>query len=526
VLSDDDALRLLLRQARRDRTTPDITQAVENEAKEIVKELGYLPLAIEQAAGYIRESLYGLTGFLSIYRSNRAHILRRVGPPSYQESVWTSWNMSFIKLRELSPGSLELLNLFAFLNPDGISIEFLQAGKEALEPHTRDLLDDRYRFDQLYTALCRFSLVRLIEKSNSIAVHRLVQAVVKGSMSVEEQTLWRGRALTLCKGAFPWVREKDITLQRHFRSQVVSCITDVEMENSDMAADMLSRLAWYFDCETQYEDSVPLWERAITMYRNLHGVEEAQLFICMDWLGESYVHLGRLARAAELRHVAFPSLRRILGNEHEDTVASQRNLGVTLVKQGQISEGILLIEDACAVQRKMWGDANPRTQSTMRKLASTYVQQGRTKDAEELLEAVYLNTKSHRRGTFRAVQCDLGWVYCLQGKVDEGITLLENSYKLQKDSLGEEHPVTLVVARYLSCAYIRQGRFTEGMERLKKTIEMQKKALGVKHQDTLLSIKYLAEAYRKHGREEESSALFEELTKRGWSGANFLDYTT
>ena len=48
---------------------------INSEAVQIVEELGFLPLAIEQAAAYIRESLKDIFKFLPVYYVNREIVL-------------------------------------------------------------------------------------------------------------------------------------------------------------------------------------------------------------------------------------------------------------------------------------------------------------------------------------------------------------------------------------------------------------------------------------------------------------------
>ena len=146
TLNEDEATQLLLSGVKSESAaTDDIS-----EAKKIVKELGYLPLAIEQAAGYIRTSSDGITGFLSVYNSNRKQILNRPGPRSYPTSVAATWQLSFNKIRRENPKALELLNLFAFLNPDEIMVGFLQAGKECHDESIRYLLSEPCVFNCTY----------------------------------------------------------------------------------------------------------------------------------------------------------------------------------------------------------------------------------------------------------------------------------------------------------------------------------------------------------------------------------------
>ena len=105
------------------------------QADKIVTELGYLPLAIEQAAAYVREAGGDFLTFLKEYEENHEDVLRWVprGNRQYTHSVATMWSMSFNIVQKNHALATELFRLLAFLNPNGILIDFLISGAEALE---------------------------------------------------------------------------------------------------------------------------------------------------------------------------------------------------------------------------------------------------------------------------------------------------------------------------------------------------------------------------------------------------------
>ena len=105
------------------------------EAREIVKELGYLPLAIEQAAAFIREASRNLSHYLTSYRENRKiHHARqsKANRNYYKETIDTTWRLSFEQIEKNNSDASKLLRLLAFLNPDGVLTDFLISGKAGL----------------------------------------------------------------------------------------------------------------------------------------------------------------------------------------------------------------------------------------------------------------------------------------------------------------------------------------------------------------------------------------------------------
>jgi hypothetical protein len=98
-------------------------------AKEIAKQLGGLPLALDQAGAYLEETRCGLSGYLNLYRNHAPELLRRRGMLvfDYPKSVATTWVLSFENIEKANSVATEFLCFCAFLDPDGISEEvFIQ----------------------------------------------------------------------------------------------------------------------------------------------------------------------------------------------------------------------------------------------------------------------------------------------------------------------------------------------------------------------------------------------------------------
>ena len=108
-------------------------------------ELGCLPLAIEQAAAYVREVTWSFTSYYAEYLKNRKKLSQWVpaGNRQYVCSVDTAWSMSFKVVRNNNPSAAQLLHLFSFLNPDGIQIDFLLDGAEALAEDLQQVLSSQ-----------------------------------------------------------------------------------------------------------------------------------------------------------------------------------------------------------------------------------------------------------------------------------------------------------------------------------------------------------------------------------------------
>ena len=72
----------------------------ESSAKLLTKEIGYLPLALEQAGAYIEETGISLSDYLIRFKKHRKTALKRGKPADYPDTVATTWEISFQTVRE------------------------------------------------------------------------------------------------------------------------------------------------------------------------------------------------------------------------------------------------------------------------------------------------------------------------------------------------------------------------------------------------------------------------------------------
>ena len=95
---------------------------------------------------------------------------------------------------------------------------------------------------------------------------------------------------------------------------------------------------------------------------------------------------GRYGDAEELQMQVMETRRRVLGDEHPDTLITMANLG-------RWQEAEELQVQAMQTRRKVLGDEHPSTLVSMANLASTYRNQGRWKEAFALMETCFQRRK-------------------------------------------------------------------------------------------------------------------------------------
>ena len=109
-------------------------------------------------------------------------------PADYPTPVVATWNISFDRLRSGRPAAVRLLQLCAFLlaRADLDDLLYSEEMIDALLPYD-DALSEKLMLGRVIRDIGRFALAKVDQGSNSIQIHRLVQAVIRSQMTEEEQ---------------------------------------------------------------------------------------------------------------------------------------------------------------------------------------------------------------------------------------------------------------------------------------------------------------------------------------------------
>ncbi|KAI9700241.1 MAG: hypothetical protein M1836_002255 [Candelina mexicana] len=229
---------------------------------------------------------------------------------------------------------------------------------------------------------------------------------------------------------------------------------------------------------------------------------------------------GRCDEAEELTVQVMETNKKVLGEEHPDTLTSMINLAWMYFNQGRCKEAEELIIQVIKTNKKMLGEEHPDTLTSMANLARIYSKQGRWKKAEELMVQVMgLNKKmlgKEHSDTLSSMN-DLVSIYSNQGRWSEAEALGEQVLKMKKRVLGKEHPSKLSSMANLVSIYSNQGRWSEAEALGEQVLKMKKRVLGKEHPSTLSSMANLVSIYSNQECWSKAISLMEncfELQKR------------
>jgi tetratricopeptide (TPR) repeat protein/transcriptional regulator with XRE-family HTH domain len=444
-------------------------------ALQIAEELGYLPLAIDQAGAYLEETQCGLQQYLDLYRSRRTDLLCRRGGvvQDHPDSVATTWSLSFAAIQHRSALAADLLRLCAVLHPDGIPEElFLQAAAQ-LGPVLSTLEMDPLQFNQAVAVIQGYSLLRRSSREHMLSIHRLVQVVLQDTMSPQEHALWIDRATAGLNAVFPEVRHQrweQWTQCGRLLPHVLGAATASGMEhNTPELASLLTKAADYLLQSAQYEQAEPLYQRALTIYDQMPGCEHPHVAFPLNGLADLYREQGRYEQAEPLYQRAL-HLWETLGHKYLEIPSPLNNLALLYKRQGNLQLAEQLLRRHIFLVEQRLGPQHREVAAPLNNLAILYAEHGNHRQAEPLLQ--------------RALSID------------------EQTY-------GKEHPEVAYSLTNLAEVYREQGWFEKAEPLYYRALHIREQALGSEHPQVASPLKGLADLYREQCRFEEAEPLYQ-----------------
>jgi serine/threonine protein kinase/tetratricopeptide (TPR) repeat protein len=241
-----------------------------------------------------------------------------------------------------------------------------------------------------------------------------------------------------------------------------------------------------------------------------------------------YKDLGMTDTALALEQQALDARRRVLGEDHPDTIASIGNVGAFLAKQGKLSEGEPYYHDVLERSRRVNGEEHPRTLTCIANLGFLLKSQGKLNDAEPF----YRNALEKRRRVLGDDHPDtltsihhLGILRQEQGRFSEAESLYREALERRRRVLGNEHRDTLATLNSLAVLLNDQEKADQAIAHFREVVAGRRRVLGEAHPSTLLAMQNLGTVLGSNGRPDEGEALMREAlsNQRRLLGRNHPD---
>jgi tetratricopeptide (TPR) repeat protein len=362
-----------------------VPQLTEDQAGRVAEALGDLPLALAQAGAHLADTGIAAQDYLTLLAERTTELLAHGVSATYPVSLTASTQITLDRLAAQSPAALMLLILASYLAPEPIPLALFTTHPDQLPDPLGTAATDPLAFTALTRLLRLYGLARI--EPATFALHRLLAAILR-SRPHPYQDL-PTRAIRLLRAAVPadpgdnppvWPAWRQLLPHVLVATDTHRPVSGVEEE----VAWLLHRAAEYLQSRGEPAPARLLFERARDLRRRILGDDHPNTLESASSLSLNLWELGQFEPARQLGEETLTRCRRILGDDHPLTLRLTESLAITLRELRQYEPARQLGEDALTRMRRVLGDDHPHTLESADSLAITLRESGHYEQARQL----------------------------------------------------------------------------------------------------------------------------------------------
>ncbi|MFE1507572.1 FxSxx-COOH system tetratricopeptide repeat protein [Streptomyces sp. NPDC058726] len=523
------------------------TDGEEEEREQLAIELGCLPLAVEQAAAYINYTKASCARYLDLLRKvpGRA-FAATVDIGASTTTIAKTWQVTLESIEEYSPLAIQVLKILAWVGSEDLPRAALYA-----------TIDDSFEVDSALGLLSAYSMISLT--SDSVNVHRLVQAVVRASetsptpshphqeaaigilktLNLEPETafhswpMWR-RMLPHIEALDHFVpaelasaalRNLLYFAARFLKSQeqfdqalkyAEKCVHTAKLESGENedGLDLLSCmniLGGMLQAVGRHDEAVELFRSLVRDSVEMHGPLDPFTLSMKNNLASACQDAGLMAEAIDLFEKTLLEREGNLPAGHPDILTSRHNLASAYGINGQPHRSIPLLEHVAEERRIAFGDASIKALNSMSVLADAYRKSGKLVQAANVMKHVLGKREEildqDDVSVLHARQ-KLAEIYRQAGNAKRAIPLYERNLEIAVRAFGDTDPRTIDCSIPLAFAYqdVKQPR--EAISILRRVLDWQESVHGEDSKFVVITRNNLAIAHWLAGEVKLAADLF------------------
>ena len=454
------------------------------EAMALAQELGFLPLALEQAASYMERTGALPAAYLHRFRSRRKQMLASGTDLAYGGNIDSAWSLALSQLTGQVPAAATLLQLCAFCAPEPIPLTLFRLSHEFLPAVLAEAIhgdDPNGSLDDLIAEILRFSMAR--RHGDALQLHRLMQDVIIARMSgPEHATLASATSQILARAAAslpdwltPW--HAWALLGPHLLHAATRLGTDDPSRLRRQAIRFCIELLY---TGAQYQAGHQVATQLYASYAAALSDDHPDTLRSAAVLAESILLTGGDDRARSLAERTYARQCVALGTDDPDTLETASTLCSMRYHAGDLQAALALARDTLERRCKVLGTNHVDALWSADTLARLLDSVGDLEAARVL----YDDTLTRRRAALGEDHLTTVWsLHQLATRLDlsgdhaAARTVMEDALSRYWRRLGKDHPQSLGAADTLATILIHVGELNKARELARDTLARRRQLM-------------------------------------------------
>ncbi|MCL6674555.1 tetratricopeptide repeat protein [Streptomyces panaciradicis] len=322
------------------------------------RQLGWLPLALEQAAAYISQAEITVTEYLRDLPGGA--------------SVEDTFRRAIARISRTSPAAVDLLRLCTFLASEDVQKTTLMQHRSVLPTRLREVMADPVSFNREVLLLVDHSLLTRSgdwrDGSAAYGMHPRVQTLIHEGLSLAERLEWSQAAVRLVEASFPTTpdllesRPKCERMMPHVEAVIDKLAWGDDTDGGLGASQDPQALARLLHRVGKYQEHRCDWVRALDFFEQEAELREIGNGDTLARATARYAVAHEHYLLAALDHAereCRTALRLCEGHEEEAylrmTAQCQRQLGSIMRERNSFPEALQAVQSAVEIyERQTW----------------------------------------------------------------------------------------------------------------------------------------------------------------------------
>ncbi|KAI0852479.1 FabD/lysophospholipase-like protein [Daldinia vernicosa] len=510
VINETDALELLLSSAQ----LTEVDEKARRGAERLVKSLGYLPLAIEQAAATLRMEQWEVTEYEAALETQNDDLLKKpdIDHGSFvRRAVHASFDVTYKVLNkqaheasdetkaQAAKYALQLLNLFCFYHNEGLMGSILKRAT-TYRPDNRKQDDYGVGAESFADLLAVDESGKWIERPWQLGIDLLIAySLVKVAKDDQVQRLYSIHGLV-----HSWARQRMPEYIRRARAKAARILlfdtvpksqsapdellynvkilphaqaamkntAEVDLDDRALKADQCYKFGLILDLGGFTQDALSALSQAFETYCSEYGVlSEITLEVsqCMSQVGKRMYYFAESFRNAKYIYEAMVLKH---GKEHIYTIRALAKAAALMTELGTLDLAENILRDILVVLPVLFPGEEQLTTKTALSMVLYYTQ---------------------RMGQARDMLVDV--------------------VRECTERFGPSHPDTLASMSNLSIVQIRLAKYEEAEDLIQRVMEAENKLFGPNYYERATTLHNLATVYFHQKKYSEALKLFREAKR-------------
>jgi tetratricopeptide (TPR) repeat protein len=237
----------------------------------------------------------------------------------------------------------------------------------------------------------------------------------------------------------------------------------------------------------------------------------------MNTMGRVYDGMGLYDEARPFLEESLETRRRLLGEDHPDTLQSIQDVEQVRGHQGQFAGSETTVRQVLERLRRQRGDDDPHTLSAMYQLGEVLYQTGNLDEAEPLLRAALAGRRRVAGVDSRDTLASMNTLASLlqdRGHPGEAEPLYREAVEGFRRLAGADDPQTLLSLNDLATLLVGQDKMSEAESMFRDILDADRRVYGADHRNTLTALNNLGVVLSMEGKLAEAEPLYRDALER------------